>query len=80
LPVRHNVRRTRRRELRRMHACSWRSVFRRGDAGSFRPLCYIYGDANHNADEHAIADEHTDTDQHADGDDYTDINDNAHPE
>ena len=63
-----------------MHGCFWRGMCRRGNAGSFRPLCHVYGDADHNAHEHADADEHTNADQHADRDDYTDANDHAHTE
>ena len=61
-----------------MHGCFWRGVFRRGDAGRFRPLCHVYADANHNSHEHANPDEHTDTNQYADRDDYTNVNDHAH--
>jgi len=61
-----------------MHGCSWRGVLRRGDAGSFRPLRHVYGDANHDTHEHANTDEYPDTHQHADRDDYTDSDDDAH--
>lgn len=61
-----------------MHGCFGRDVLRGGDAGGFRPLCHVYGDANHDSHEYANPDQYTDTDQDADCDDYTDINDHAH--